>query len=143
MNCMFNWFRGKEETLTQFPDNESAFAHACTLRYPLLLDARIPALVMEEGRRGAEGEHWYLLHLASQDGVLDIWGPTLPEAPAYPKVGDLVAFRIVRFATELPEDASLIGYIDCRLEPVLNTRKGWHIASSFRPDNLKPELHLG
>lgn len=140
---MFNWFRGKEEILTQFPDNESAFAHACTLRYPLLIDARIPALVAEEGRRGEEGEHWYLLHLACQKGGRDIWAPTLPDAPAYPEVGDLVAFRVFRIATELPEDASLIGYIDCRLKPVLNSRKGWHIATTFRPDNLKPELHLG
>jgi hypothetical protein len=140
---MFDWLLGKEETITHFPDNESAFAHACTLRYPLLLDARIPALVMEEGRRGAEGEHWFLLHLACRDGVLAIWGPTLPDAPAYPNIGDLVSFRIVRFATELPEDASLIGYIDSRLDPVLNSRKGWHIITSFRPDNLKPELHLG
>lgn len=67
----------------------------------------------------------------------------MPGAPAHPEVGDLVAFRIVRIATELPEYASLIGYIDCLLEPVLNSRKGWHIATSFRPDNLKPELHLG
>lgn len=140
---MFDWFRGKEETLTQFPDNESAFAHACTLGYPTLLHARIPALVMEEGRRGAEGEHWYLLHLARQEEALVIWGPTLPFAPAYPDVGDLVALRIVRFATELPETASLIGYIDCRLEPVLNGRKGWRIATNFKPDNIKPELHLG
>ena len=140
---MFGWLRRKEETVMQFPDNESAFAHACTLRYPLLLNARIPALVMEEGRRGAEGEHWFLLQLAGRDGVLDIWGQTMPEAPAYPKPGDLVAFRIVRIATELPEHASLIGYIDCRLEPVLNSKKGWRTATSFRPDNLKPELHLG
>jgi hypothetical protein len=140
---MFDWFRGKEETLTQFPDNESAFAHACTLRYPLLIEARIPALVLEEGRRGEEGEHWYRLHLAGLNGVLDIWGPTMPAAPANPSVGDLVAFRIVRIATELPEDARLVGYIACRLEPVLNSRKGWLVAASFRPDNLKPELHLG
>jgi hypothetical protein len=140
---MFNWFRGKEETLLQFPDNASAFAHACSLGYQLLLNARIPALVLEEGRRGADGEHWFRLHIASQEGTLHIWAPTLSEAPAYPAAGDLVAFRIVRFATELPEDASLIGYIESRLEPVLNGRKGWRIAASFRPDNLKPELHLG
>ena len=90
-----------------------------------------------------DGEHWYRLHLATQDGVLDIWGPTLSGAPAYPGVGDLVSFRIVRFATELPDDASLIGYIESRLDPVLNSRRGWHITASFRPDNLKPELHLG
>jgi len=140
---MFGWLRGKKEVLTQFPDNETAFAHACTLRYPLLLDARVPALVMKEGRRGAEGEHWFLLHLATQEGVLEIWAPTMPGAPAYPNAGDLVAFRIVRFATELPDDASLIGYIESRLDPVLNSRRGWHITASFRPDNLKPELHLG
>ena len=140
---MFDWFREKEETLTQFPDNEAAFAHACSLGYALLINAKIPALVVEEGRRGVDGEHWYRLNLASQEGTLGIWGPTLSEAPAYPEVGDLVAFRIVRIATELPDDASLIGYIDCRLKPVLNSRKGWHIATSFKPDNLKPELHLG
>lgn len=140
---MFDWFRGSEETLTQFTDNESAFAHACTLRYQLLLNARIPALVMREGKRGVEGEHWFFLRLAAPDGVLDIWAPTLFGAPAYPEAGDLVAFRIVRFATELPEDACLIGYIDCRLDPVLNDKKGWRIATSFRHDNIKPELHLG
>jgi hypothetical protein len=140
---MFDWFRGKEETLTQFPDNASAFAHACSVGYALLINANIPALVIEEGRRGVDGEHWYRLHLASREGALDIWAPTLSGAPAYPQVGDLVVFRIVRFATELPEDASLVGYIDSRLEPVLNGRKGWRIAASFRPDNLKPELHLG
>lgn len=140
---MFDWLLGKEETLTPFPDNESAFVHACTLMYPLLLEARIPALVVEEGRRGAEGERWFLLQLASREGGMDIWGPTLPGAPSYPDIGDLVAFRIVRIAPELPDNVSLIGYIDSRLEPVLNSRKGWHIAASFRPDNLKPELHLG
>ena len=140
---MFDWLHKKEETITRFPDNESAFAHACTLHYPLLLNARIPALVMKEGHRGADGEHWFLLQLAGQERVLDIWGPTLPHAPAYPETGDLVIFRIVRFATELPEEASLIGYIDCRLDPVLNSRKGWYISTSFRPDDLKPELHLG
>ena len=139
---MFDWFRKKEDPPTLFPDNETAFAHACNPGYALLINARIPALVVEEGRRGAEGEHWYRLHLAGQGGLLDIWGPTLSGAVAYPEVGDLVAFRIVRIATELPEAASLIGYIDCRLEPVLNGRKGWRVAASFRPDNLKPELHL-
>lgn len=140
---MFGWFRGKKETVLQFPDNESAFAHACKVGYRLLLDARIPALVLEEGRRGGEGEHWYLLHIAGPEGAREIWGPTLPHAPAYPAVGDLVAFRIVRFATELPDHANLIGYVDCRLDPVLNSAKGWRIATSFRPDTIKPELHLG
>lgn len=126
----------------QFPDNEAAFAHACTLRYPLLLDALIPALVMAEGRPGVEGEHWYRLQLAGPEGSLDIWGCTMADAPGYPEVGDLVAFRIVRIATELPDDASLIGYIACRLKPVFNDGKGWQIGVSFTPSNLKPELHL-
>lgn len=140
---MFDWFHRKVEVVLPFSDNESAFAHACTLSYQLLLNARIPALVMEEGRRGADGEHWYRLKLAREGGALEIWGPTLSEAPAHPEVGDLVAFRIVRFAEELREDYRLIGYIDCRLDPVLNGSKGWRVAASFRPDNLKPELHLG
>jgi len=140
---MFDWFRRKEEQAQQFPDNESAFAHACTLSYQLLLNARIPALVTGEGRRGAEGEHWYRLKLARTGGELEIWGPTLPEAPAQPEVGDLVAFNIVRIIAEFPEEASLIGYIDSRLEPVLNGSKGWRVSASFKPDNLKPALHLG
>lgn len=140
---MFEWILGREEVVTEFSDNKSAFDHACSLRYQLLLNACIPALVVEEGSRDADGERWFRLHLASETGVRDIWGPTLPQAPAYPDVGDLVGFRIVRIASELPEDASLIGYIDCRLEPVLNSRKGWHIVTSFRPDNIKPEIHLG
>lgn len=140
---MFKWFRRKTEEVLPFPDNASAFAHACTLSYQLLINARIPALVLDEGRRGADGEHWYRLKVARQGGALEIWGPTLAEAPAHPEVGDLVAFNIVRIVAEFPEESSLIGYIDCRLEPVLNGSKGWLVAASFRPDNLKPELHLG
>lgn len=139
---MFDWFCIKKNTLLPFPDNEAAFAHACTLRYPVLLGARIPALVIAEGRPGDEGEHWYRLHLAGPKGVLGIWGCTMADAPGYPEVGDLVAYRIVRIATELPEDASLIGYIACRLKPVLSDGRGWVIDASFTPSNLKPELHL-
>jgi hypothetical protein len=140
---MFDWFRKKDEPPMQFPDNETAFAHACSLGYALLINARIPALVIAEGRRGIDGERWFCLKLAGQAGKLEIWGPTLSDAPAYPRVGDLVAFRIVRIATELPEPASLIGYIDSCLEPVLIGKRGWRIATSYRPDSLKPELHLG
>ncbi len=139
---MFDWFGGKEEAIQQFPDNESAFAYACTLSYKLLLNARIPALVIEEGRRGPDGEHWFRLKLARQGEALNVWAPTLSQAPAHPEVGDLVAFNIVRIIAEFPEESGLIGYIDCRLEPVLNGSKGWRIATSYRPDNLKPELHM-
>lgn len=98
--------------------------------------------MLEEGRRGAKGEHCYRLHLAGPDGALEIWACTMEGAPGYPDVGDMVAFRIVRIATELPEHASLIGYIACRLEPVLDSRKGWLNGTNFTPPDLKPELHL-
>jgi hypothetical protein len=140
---MFGWFGKKEVLPTVFPDNETAFSYACTLGYLPLVKARIPALVMEEGRRGSEGEHCYRLHLAGQNSALEIWGCTLADAPAQPAVGDLVAFCIVRIATELPENASLIGYIACGLEPVLIGKKGWRVSISYTPANLKPELHLG
>ena len=140
---MFGWFEKKEELSIAFSDNETAFSHACSLGYPPLVKSRIPALVMEEGKRGAEGEHCYRLHLAIQNPALEIWGCTLAEAPAQPAVGDLVAFCIVRIATELPESASLIGYIACGLEPVLNEKKGWRVGINYTPSNLKPELHLG
>lgn len=55
---MFGWFRRKEEPQLAFPDNEAAFAHACTIGYRLLLNALIPAPVADEGRRGAEGEYF-------------------------------------------------------------------------------------
>lgn len=139
---MFDWFRRKEEPPLRFPDNEAAFAHACSIGYRLLLNARIPALVMETGRRNSEGERYFKLRLAGPNGAMDIWGCTMAEAPGYPQVGDLVAFRIVRIATELPEEAQLIGYIASKLEPVLDGRKGWRIAVNYTPDNLKPELHL-
>lgn len=139
---MFDWFRRKEEPPLQFPDNEAAFAHACTIGYRLLLNARIPALVIGVGRRGSEGERYFRLRLAGKKGPLEIWGCTMADAPAYPEVGDLVAFRIVRIATELPEDAQLIGYIACKLETVLYAKKGWRIGTSYTPTNLKPELHM-
>jgi hypothetical protein len=139
---MFGWFRKKNEPPLRFPDNESAFAHACTMGYHLLLNALIPALVIGTGRRGNEGERYFRLRLAGPEGALEIWGCTMAGAPGYPEIGDLVAFRIVRIAAELPPEAQLIGYISCKLEPVLNGSKGWRIASSFTPANLKPELHL-
>jgi hypothetical protein len=83
------------------------------------------------------------LQLAGQGRVLEIWGCTLAGAPAQPTAGDLVAFCIVKIATELPESASLIGYIACGLEPVLNGKKGWRVRTNYTPSNLKQEMHLG
>ncbi len=139
---MFGWFRIKEEPPVRFPDNEAAFAHACTMGYRLLLNALIPALVVGTGRRGSEGERYFRLRLAGPEGALEMWGCTMADAPGYPEVGDLVAFRIVRIAEELPAEAQLIGYIACKLEPVLKGSKGWQVALSFTPAHLKPELHL-
>jgi len=139
---MFDWFRRKDPPPQQFPDNNAAFAHACSMGYRLLLNALVPGLVVGEGRRGSEGEHCFRLRLAGPPGTPDIWGSTLADAPGYPQVGDLVAFRIVRIATELPEDASLIGYIAGKLEPVLEGKRGWRIVASYIPPHMKPELHL-
>jgi len=139
---MFDWFRLKKEPPLQFADNEAAFAHACTIGYRLLLNALIPALVVGVGRRGSEGERYFRLRLAGPQGAVEIWGCTMADAPGYPEVGDLVAFRIVRIASELPEEAQLIGYIAVKLEPVLVGKRSWRVASSYTPANLKPVLHM-
>jgi len=140
---MFNWFRKKESQELEFPDNEAAFAHACTLGYRPLIGALIPALVQEEGERGRDGERTFRIRLAGKNGGLTLWSSTLKESHGYPKAGDLVGFRIVMIASDLPEEASLIGYLACRLEPVLVAGKGWRAAQRYTPDNLKPAIRLG
>lgn len=139
---MFDWLFRKNKTLTRFADNRAAFAHACTMGYRYLLNALVPALVEKEGRRDPDGERCFLIRLAGENGGREIWGCTMADAPGFPEIGDLVAFRIVRIASELPEDASLIGYIACKLEPVLRGKNEWRIAVSYTPPNLKPELHM-
>src|SRR6266567_473477 len=121
---MFNWFRKKDERL-EFPDNQAAFAHACTLGYTPLIGGLIPALVEEEGGLGRDGERTYLIRLAESDGARKFWSSTLKESQSYPREGDFVGFRIVTIASDLPVHASLIGYIACRLERVLVLGKGW------------------
>ena len=56
---MFDWFRKKEAQRLEFSDNDTAFAHACTLGYRPLIGALIPALVQEEGSPGRDGERTY------------------------------------------------------------------------------------
>jgi hypothetical protein len=138
---MFDWFRKKETLRLEFPDNETAFAHACTLGYRPLIGALIPALVQEEGSPGRDGEHTFLIRLAVAGGMT-LWSSTLKETQGHPKPGDLVGFRIVMIASDLPEEASLIGYLACRLEPVLVAGKGWLAALRYTPDNIKPAIHL-
>lgn len=138
---MFGWFRKKAPEPQSFPDNETAFAHACRTGYRLLLDAVIPALVVEEGQRGPEGERCFFLRLAAAEGERRVWGCCLREAPGAPEIGDMVGFRIVRIASELPPDQELIGYISCTLSPVALGNR-WRIARNLTPANLKPELHM-
>jgi hypothetical protein len=139
---MFNWFRKKADQALEFPDNGAAFAHACTLGYKPLIDAMIPALVEEEGGRGRDGERTFLIRLAGAYGAKEFWSCTLKEAQSYPRAGDLVGFRIVMIASDLPEHASLIGYIACRLERVFFAGKGWAVAQSYTPENIKRAIRL-
>lgn len=138
---MFGWFRKKETPLI-FDNNTAAFEHAwSSMSYSVQLEAVIPALVLEEGERGAEGEHYFRLRLAIREGVSEIWGCTLKESREYPEPGDLVGFRVVRIASELPPDASIIGYIAYKLHPVL-VGKGWKVATNYTPPNIKPTIRF-
>lgn len=140
---MFGWFKTKNDPPLVFPDNVAAFEYACShMDYPLLLGSVIPALVEEEGRTGAEGERYYLLRLATRGGDRTVWGCTLKEATDFPNVGDLVGFRIVTIASDLPADMNLIGYVACQFAPVLVKEKGWRIARNLTPADIKPELHM-
>ena len=134
---MFDWFRKKKEVL-QFPDNEAAFAHACSIGYTPLIGGLVPALVEEAGGMNREGERTFLVSLAAPEGVLKLWSCTLKGAPGFPRVGDFVGFRVVTIASDLPEPANLVGYVACSLQPVLVTGKGWVVGDSYTPDNIKP-----
>lgn len=139
---MFNWMKKKKGPVLRFADNEAAFAHACDIGYQHLLGAVIPALVQEDGGRGNDGEHLFQIALAGVGGGRRFWSCTLKESTTFPSVGDLVGFRIVTIASDLPEQASLIGYIACRLEPIFVPGKGWVVSQSYTPTDLKPALHL-
>ncbi len=140
---MFGWLKRKPAPPLVFADNREAFDYACRhLDNRLLLNALIPALVEEEGRRGSEGEHNFLLRVADREGGRRLWAPTLKEARAFPEVGDLVGFRVVTIASDLPADANVIGYVAVGLEPVYVPGRGWRIAANYTPANIKPELHL-
>ena len=138
---MFGWFRKKEAPLI-FDSNVAAFEHAWSeMNYAARLEAVIPALVLEQGENGAEGEHYFLLRLAVREGINELWGCTLKEAKEYPEPGDLVGFRVVRIASDLPPEASFVGYIAYKLDPVL-VGKGWKIAKNFTPPNIRPTVRF-
>lgn len=138
---MFNWFRKKPENI-EFPDDASAFAHACSIGYTPLIGGLVPALVEEDGGLALDGERKFLISIAGANGPEKVWSCTLKGSNGYPKQGDFVGFRIVTIASDLPEPANLIGYIACRLSCVLVTGRGWAATHSYTPDNLKPALRL-
>lgn len=137
---MFRWF-GKNKhrgDVRVFDDNDAAFQHACeSLSYECRLEAVIPALVMERGKPGPDGERCYLLRLAAPRSCREIWGCTLKEADRFPAPGDLVGFRIVRIATELPEGMGIIGYIAMKFDPVLVDGTLWKVAENYTPEGIK------
>jgi hypothetical protein len=140
---MFSWFRRKKEEPLVFADAATAFAYACAeLENRLLLDAVLPALVEARDRLSDEGEQYYRLRLACRHGGRPILACTLKEASGRPDIGDLVGFKVVRYDESLPGDMGLLGFIACRLEPVFIPGRGWRIAASFIPPNIKPVLRM-
>ena len=140
---MFGWFRKKEEPLQEFADNRAAFDYACThLPNRILLEAEIPALVEEEGRRGSDGERYFSIRLAGPGGGREIWACTLAGAPGWPEIGDLVGFRVVTIAENLTPEPTPVGYIANVLAPVLAAGNRWRIARKLTPANLKPIIRF-
>lgn len=136
---MFDWLWKKEAPLT-FPDNRAAFDYACNhLSNPILLEAMLPAMVEEEGRRGRDGERQFRIRLAGPGGGTELWTCTLAEATDWPMVGDLVGFRVVTIPEDLPGSLP-VGYIAAALAPVYVGGKGWRIARNLTPDNIKQTL---
>ncbi|NJD92027.1 MAG: hypothetical protein FIA91_11050 [Geobacter sp.] len=134
---MFGWFGKKDERL-EFADNRAAFEYACAnLPNRILLEAVIPALVEEEGRRGRDGERTFLVTLAAGNGGRQLWTCTLAEAVDWPVVGDFVGFRVVTIAEDLADEPTPIGYIAAVLAPLLVGGKYWKIARNLTPDNIK------
>lgn len=139
---MFGWFKRKAVEPLEFGGNDEAFRYACGLGTRFLVGALVPALVLEGGTVSAEGERAFLLRLADAEGGRTVWGVTLKESTRFPQVGDFVGFRIVRVASDLPEQMSIIGYIAVRLQPTHVPSRGWRIAETYTPSNIKTDLRL-
>ncbi len=138
---MFGWFRKKEPEPLVFPDSRAAFDYACRhLDNPILLEAVIPALVLEQGKTGSEGERYFLIWLAGKSGGRELWACTLKEAITFPDVGDLIGFRVVRYDPAMAEGLDLLGYIAFGFEPVFIPGKGWRIGRNYTPANIKPTV---
>jgi hypothetical protein len=138
---MFGWLQKKKEVL-EFRDSAAAFAKATEIGYQPLVDALIPALVEEEGGLGRDGERTFLVRLATGQAAAQLWTCTLKESPASPREGDFVGFRVVTIASDLPEPANLIGYIACKLQPVLVAGRGWRVAQSYTPKEIKQAIRF-
>ncbi len=137
---MLGWFKRKLPPLV-FADNRAAFDYACEqFDNRLLIEALIPALVEERGRTGAEGERYFRLRLAGKGGGREVWACTLKEAVDWPEVGDLVGFRVVMIADDLPEEMNVIGFVAVKLEPVFVPGKGLRVLKSYTPKNIKPTV---
>jgi len=139
---MFNWFWKRERKALEFADSGSAFAHACAVGYTPLIGALIPALVLEEGERGRDGERTFLIRLAGDKSESEFWTCTLKETLGQPKPGDFVGFRVFMIADDMPEPINLIGFIACRLERVFVEGKGWVVAQNYTPKNIKQAIRL-
>lgn len=140
---MFGLFRKKIGEPIEFGSAEAAFDYACrNLENLVLLEAVVPALVVERQGIGPEGEQLFLVRLANREGGKVIETCTLKESLRSPVVGDFVGYRVVKIEPELPEPFDLLGFIAYRLEPVYVPGRGWRIAESFVPDNIKPTLRM-
>jgi hypothetical protein len=124
-----------------FPDYRAAFDYACShLDNRILTEALIPALVLEPGKTGSEGEHYFLLQLAGKEGGRELWACTLKEAAEHPSVGDLVGFRVVRHDPDMPAGLDLLGFIACGLAPEYLPGKGWRISRNYTPLDLRKTI---
>ena len=138
---MLGWFRTTPPQRRTFATNEEAFAHACLLQRPeILLEAMIAALVLERGAIDGDGTRHFLLRLADRTGGRELWGVTLKEATLFPDVGDLVGFRIVKIASDLPVEVSIIGFIAVKLAPEFLEKKGWRVDANYTPENIRPAI---
>lgn len=139
---MFDWLR-KEGKVHEFACVDDAFSFACAGLDPkLLIEAVVPALVLEKGHEESDGGKCFRLKLAGKVNCREIWGCTLGGAGGAPEPGDLVGFRIVSIAEDVPEDMGIIGYIAMKLEPVYVERRGWRIAKSYTPENIKKPIRF-
>jgi hypothetical protein len=138
---MFGLFSKTPPLRLTFDTNEEAFAHACRLQgQEILLEAMIPALVLERGNVDSDGTRHFLLRLADRSGGRELWGVTLKEATSFPEEGDLVGFRIVKIASDLPVEVSIIGFIAVKLAPEYLEKKGWRVAANYTPENIRPTV---